>query len=235
MRFLFAAPFLLLLAALTQTPLCFPPGQRGFQVVVSLFYFAIPFTLMIYGERYVSPALASLLFAAMPVAVMAASALILQDRISRRQTAGLILATAALALILLNEAKTAVQGHWRGIAALAVAVIMHAILYAQCKKRSARLPVLTFNALPCLAAGGLLLLAGSLLESPAPTTFAFRSVMATLYLGAVAGVFGILCYFALQQRAGPFRASLAFLVFPVIAVGLDAWLANTPSLQPVCC
>jgi putative membrane protein PagO len=52
--------------------------------------------------------------------------------------------------------------------------------------------------------------------------------MATLYLGAVAGVFGILCYFALQQRAGPFRASLAFLVFPVIAVGLDAWLANTP-------
>jgi putative membrane protein PagO len=51
--------------------------------------------------------------------------------------------------------------------------------------------------------------------------------MATLYLGAVAGVFGILCYFALQQRAGPFRASLAFLVFPVIAVWLDCWLTDT--------
>ncbi len=37
------------------------------------FYFAIPFSLMIYGETYVSSGLASIIFANMPVAVLIAS------------------------------------------------------------------------------------------------------------------------------------------------------------------
>lgn len=48
--------------------------------------------------------------------------------------------------------------------------------------------------------------------------------MAIAYLGFVAGVGGILCYFALQQVARPFQASLVFLVFPLIAIALENWL-----------
>ncbi|STB73314.1 Uncharacterised protein [Citrobacter koseri] len=35
-----------------------------------LFYFALPFTLMIYGEETVSSGMASLLFSVMPVAIV---------------------------------------------------------------------------------------------------------------------------------------------------------------------
>ncbi|WP_404822083.1 EamA family transporter [Pseudomonas khavaziana] len=51
-----------------------------------------------------------------------------------------------------------------------------------------------------------------------------RSVMATLYLGAFAGVFGILCYFGFQQKASAFQDSLVFLIFPLIAVSLESYI-----------
>lgn len=51
-----------------------------------------------------------------------------------------------------------------------------------------------------------------------------HSILATLYLGAFAGVFGILSYFALQQKASAFQASLVFLIFPLIAVSLESYI-----------
>ncbi|MBV4482632.1 hypothetical protein KVH01_22305 [Pseudomonas sp. SWRI124] len=48
--------------------------------------------------------------------------------------------------------------------------------------------------------------------------------MATLYLGAFAGVFGILCYFGFQQKASAFQDSLVFLIFPLIAVSLESYI-----------
>ncbi|WP_016589435.1 DMT family transporter, partial [Yersinia pestis] len=73
MRFIFASPFLICIALLTKTPLLFPTGQRFFQFIICIFYFSIPFTLMIYGETYVSSGLASIIFSNMPVAVLIAS------------------------------------------------------------------------------------------------------------------------------------------------------------------
>ncbi|VEB58348.1 drug/metabolite transporter DMT permease [Salmonella enterica subsp. enterica] len=46
--------------------LLFPPGQRLFQFVICIFYFCIPFSLMIYGETYVNSGLAAIIFANMP-------------------------------------------------------------------------------------------------------------------------------------------------------------------------
>ncbi|EOM1498494.1 DMT family transporter, partial [Escherichia coli] len=61
-------------------------------------------------------------------------------------------------------------------------------------------------------------------EKPNVELFSLTSVLATLYLGAFAGVFGILCYFELQKKSGAFRASLVFLVFPLIALSLEKYI-----------
>lgn len=103
MRFMFAAPCLILIAYIRNTPLLFPPGQRLFQVVICVFYFSIPFSLMIYGESYVSSGLASIIFANMPVAVLIASVLFLNEKINAMQIAGLTIAIISLAGILLEE------------------------------------------------------------------------------------------------------------------------------------
>ncbi|KNC93746.1 DMT family transporter [Trabulsiella odontotermitis] len=234
MRFTLAAPLLIGMAWLTRTPLLFPPGQRYFQCTVCLFYFAIPFTLMIYGETWVDSGLASLIFSGMPVAVLIASVLLLNEKTSPLQLAGLAIAVAALAGILFEESERSRDSHWPGMLALVSAVVIHAIIYTQCKKRSCSTSVITFNALPCAGAGILLLVLGWFSEKPQMTLFSPSSVLATLYLGGGAGVAGILCYFSLQQRATAFQASLVFLVFPVITVTLEdhlyGYAISLPSL-----
>lgn len=220
LRFLCAAPLLLLLARFKHAPLLFPAGLRGFQLCVMLFYFAVPFTLMIYGERYTSSSLAAIIFATMPAAVLAASLLFLRERTSLQQLLGLAISLAALSTILWHETRDSGASQLQGVLALVAAVLIHAVMYVQCKKRCAGISVLSYNALPCLGAGVLLTLAG-FTEAPDYTTFAPQALLAIAYLGVVAGVGGILAYFALQQAAKPFQASLVFLVFPLIAVALE--------------
>lgn len=224
MRFLFAAPFLIIIAWLRKKPLLFPRKQRFFQFVICIFYFAIPFSLMIYGETYVSSGLASIIFSNMPVAVLVASVFFLNERTSWLQIAGLIIAIFSLVGILLEEIKTSTESHWQGVIALISAVIIHAIIYTQCKKRGCVVSVITFNALPCLLAGLILSAAGWFFEKPRICFFSTRSILATFYLGAFSGVFGILCYFLLQQKASAFQASLVFLIFPLIAVSLENYI-----------
>ncbi|MFI8418668.1 DMT family transporter [Serratia sp. NPDC078593] len=218
LRFLAASPLLLLFAYYTRTPLLFPKGSRGFQLLVCIAYFAIPFTLMIYGEHYVSSALASIIFANMPVAVLIVSIVLLGERVSISQLTGLIIGVASLSGILWQESTTSGETRWPGVVALLVAVLIHAVMYVLCKKRGQKVSVLTFNALPCLGAGILLLILGYFTEKPDTSIFAISSLLSVGYLGLVAGVFGILAYFALQQRATAFQASLVFLVFPLIAI-----------------
>lgn len=87
--------------------------------------------------------------------------------------------------------------------------------------------MLTFNALPCLGAGILLFIVGYLTEKPDTAAFTSASLLSVLYLGVVAGVFGIMAYFALQQKATAFQASLVFLVFPLIAIAVEKAVDHT--------
>lgn len=165
MRFIFAAPFLIAIAWQGRIPLLFPKGQRSFQFVIGIFYFAIPFSLMIYGETYVSSGLASVIFANMPVVVLIASIWLLNERTSPLQIIGLIIAIVSLTGILLEETKTDTGNHWQGVLALVSAVVIHALIYTQCKKRSCAVSVITFNALPCFFAGVILLTVGGYLNT----------------------------------------------------------------------
>ena len=222
MRFLFSAPLLIIIAWVKKIPILFPVGQRLFQLAISMFYFAIPFSLMIYGEVYVNPGLAAIIFANMPVAILIASFLFLNEKTNSIQITGLIIALASLSFILITEARERTESQWTGVIALSSAVIIHAIVYTQCKKRCCKVSVISFNALPCFIAGVILSLVGSIFERPQLSALSLH--LATMYLGCFAGVFGILCYFSLQKRASAFQASLVFLIFPLIAVSLESYI-----------
>lgn len=131
------------------------------------------------------------------------------------QIMGLTIAIVALAGILLEESKTSAESHWQGIIALVSAVIIHAIIYTQCKKRSCTVSVVTFNALPCFLAGLILSATGWFFERPEVSTFSVYSILATLYLGAFAGVFGILCYFCPSAKG---QCLSGFSCFPYFSI-----------------
>ncbi|MBF0693353.1 DMT family transporter [Providencia alcalifaciens] len=221
LRFLSASPFLFLLLFIFKKPVLFPEGQRLFQLILCLFYFAIPFALMIYGELYVNASLAAIIFSTMPVFVLVSSMILLKEAVNLYQIIGLIVALTALVLILINESIDGLHGESLGIIALLSAVILHAVLYTKTKKLSSAISVLTFNALPCLGAGILLTVSGWWLEQPNIILIASNSIYAVVYLGVFAGVFGIMSYFLLQKKATPFQASMVFLIFPLVAIALD--------------
>lgn len=87
------------------------------------------------------------------------------------QFAGLILGVGSLAGILWLESINSGEKRWPGVLALLAAVVIHAVMYVLCKKRGQKVSVLTYNTLPCLGAGFLLLFLDILLKCPIPVYF----------------------------------------------------------------
>ncbi|WP_240206240.1 DMT family transporter [Vibrio sp. CyArs1] len=234
MRFLIAAPLLVILAKYLKQPLFFPKGKRVWMYVVAIFYFAIPFTLMIFGEQYISSGLASIIFANMPIAVMVMSSLFLGLRLRKVQIAGLLVAVLSLILILATEMKLGGKNYLVGFAALGGAVAIHAVMYVFVERFCKGTPVLTYNAVPSFLASLFLLFTSWVIEQPDISLFTLDSMTAVLYLGVFASVGGIVAYFKLGQVSTPFAASICFLFFPLIALSISTWIAgNSISLVSV--
>ncbi|GIC78366.1 DMT family transporter [Moritella sp. F3] len=222
LRFALAAPLLILAARWLKIPLMFPKGKKLEFALISVFYFAAPFTLMIFGEQYISSGLASIIFATMPVVVLGFAILVHRQKVHLHQIAGLAIALFSLITIISNEMGVSANGSLIGVGALVLAVFMHATIYTSVQTRCQGIHVLTYNALPCLVASVLLLVVGAFVEQPDFATFTLTSWLSVIYLGAIAGIGGIMAYFQLNKVASPFQASICFLVFPVIALGLDS-------------
>lgn len=222
LRFLFAAPILIFIAKIDKTPLLFPKGKRRLQLVISMFYFAIPFSLMIYGEESVSSGMAALIFSTMPALIAIASLAILKQRLTLKQFIGIGISLTALLAIISHESGSLEVGHISGILAILLAVNLHAIVYVLLKRYCCQVSVITFNALPSLGASVVLILYGLLFETATPTDFTPDAIFSILYLGVIAGVFGIMAYFQLQKKISPFHASLVYFIFPIVALTLEA-------------
>ena len=222
LRFLIAAPILIVLSKIFNQPLLFPKGKRKWSMIVALFYFAIPFTLMIAGEMYISSGLASIIFANMPIVVMIMSTIFLGLRLSTHQFIGLFIAIISLYIILSNELGIGGDSLLIGSAALALAVIIHAVMYVMVQKYCKDVQVITYNAVPSFIASLLLLITSLIFEDVDVQAFSSSSLIAVAYLGVFASVGGIVAYFKLGQLSTPFSASLCFLIFPLIALALSA-------------
>ncbi|MCC4821458.1 DMT family transporter, partial [Vibrio lentus] len=146
-------------------PLLFPKGKRQWLLIVALMYFAIPFTLMIYGEQYISSGLASIIFANMPVAVMLMSGLFLGLRLAKHQIFGLVTAVVSLCLILGNEMQMGGDDYLIGTVCLGLAVAIHAVMYVLVQKHCKGIEVLTYNAVPSLMASLFLFAVSAMGES----------------------------------------------------------------------
>lgn len=222
LRFLIASPILIALSKIFNQPLFFPKGKNKWMFIVAIFYFAIPFTLMIAGEMYISSGLASIIFANMPIAVMIVSTLFLGLRLSAHQFAGLFIAVCSLYMILSNELGIGGDNLLIGSGALALAVIIHAIMYVMVQKHCKDIQVITYNAIPSFIAALLLFITSFTFENANVEAFSPSSLLAVTYLGIFASVGGIVAYFKLGQISTPFAASICFLIFPLVALTLSA-------------
>ncbi|MFP2515670.1 EamA family transporter [Buttiauxella agrestis] len=118
-----------------QAKVLFPTGHRLFRFCGFLFWFCLPLTLVIYGGQFINLSTVAIIFAAMPVAILLVSIVILNAPTSLLQLAGASLALMSLLFFLQETFRDATSDSWKGALAVVVAVIMFACLYVQRKKR----------------------------------------------------------------------------------------------------
>lgn len=223
-RFLVMSPLLILIARREKVPLLFPKEKRHYMPLVAIFYFAIPFWFMLEGEKYISSGLAAILFGHMPITIMLLTYFTTRQPFSVKQISALLVTLLSLVAIISIESDISGSDYLLGISLLMGAVLLHGAIYIIKPLRLGDVHVLTFSAIPSGIAAILLLIAGLSMESTVIADIRPASVFAVLYLGGVAGVGGIVAYFRLNALVSPFRASLCFLIFPVIAIALEAML-----------
>ncbi|ANF17307.1 multidrug DMT transporter permease [Buchnera aphidicola (Schlechtendalia chinensis)] len=224
MRFLLASFFLIFLCFYTKTPLLFPSNKKIFQLIICIFYFSLPFLLILYGGRYVNSTIASVIFAIMPIIVLFLSFIFFNKKLYFFQFIGLVLAIIFLSIILFKEIELGDEKTIKGVIALLLAMTSHAIIYLYSKEKYSNISILTFNALPSLLSGLFFLVISNILEHPKFDNFSNISILATFYLSYFSGVFGILSYFYLQKKVSAFQASTIFFIFPIINLMLEEFV-----------
>ncbi|CAL4042962.1 EamA-like transporter family protein [Buchnera aphidicola (Anoecia corni)] len=226
MRFLLVSPLLIGLSVFNKAPFLFPKEQRWFQLVITLFYFSIPFSLMLYGGIYVNAGLAALIFSIMPVMVLVMSMIFLKETVKDVQIIGLFISILSFFAVLFYEILYGKKDSIYGIIAIILSLISHSIVYVQCKKNYNNLSVLTFNTIPSLLTGILLTSISLFYEKPIIYNFSYSSILALWYLSNFSGFFGVLSYFYLQKQVSSFFSSIIFVIFPIIALIIEYYMYN---------
>ncbi|GAA3199919.1 DMT family transporter [Actinocorallia longicatena] len=210
LRFLVAVPVLVTLCLVLRVPLVFPRGLGWFGAFATVGYFGVPFLLLNLAETGISSGLAALCFAMESVIIVFLSKPMLGTALRPVQIIGVLTACAALLLLVSDVSASS----WWAVTAALGAASMHAFAYVVVKKHGASVHPLTLNTLPMLVAGACLTLLGAFTETPDLTP---RAVVATVHLGLVASVLGLVGYFWLLQRVTAVAASFVFVLFPLVA------------------
>lgn len=218
LRFVIAFPFLVLITIVAKSPILFPRKSLHFFLLLTLFYFTIPYFLISFGEQYVSSGLTSLLFSTMPIFSIIFAKIILKDKIYLNQLIGITVGFLCLIYILVSEGFILSYTDFLGVISILLAALMHGFLYVYSKKAGAGINVFTFNTLPIGVAGIVLCLLSFLFEENNFQLISLNSWLALIYLGIFASVFGFIAYFFLLKRMSPVVLSFIFIIFPVVAI-----------------
>lgn len=222
-RFLIAFPMFVAFAISRREKILYPRTHLRFFLFITVFYFAVPYWMLNFGEQFVSSGLTALLFSTMPVFILIFSRFILKEHITLSQVVGIVIGFFGLAMIILGQGMHLSYSNMLGIAAILLAAVMHGLSYVVTKRFGGDISIITFNALPIGIAGMVLTLAGIVLERPDFSVITTQSSLALLYLGVVASVGGFVVYFHLLKKLQPVILSFVFIIFPVISVMIDAW------------
>ena len=198
-------------------------GQHKWALCVfALVEFAIPFSAIALGERWVSSSVTGMLIATVPLWVAVLSRFFgVREHLGAGRLAGLALGFIGV-VALLGLGTIAGPAGWAGVACMLVAAIGYAIGPLIIQRHLTSLDAFGPLAASLLIAS-VVLLVPALMAAPAhlPTTVALTSVAV---LGVVCTALAMLLMFYLVTHAGASRASLITYINPLVATLLGVWL-----------
>jgi drug/metabolite transporter (DMT)-like permease len=206
-----------------------PPRDRPRVVLLGLMFFAFFFILYNLSLAFTTAARGSLALSTLPVATMAVGAALGVEALTRRKTAGVLIAVAGVAFALLSGLAQAPPGAWRGDLIMIGATLCMALYNVWSRPFISRSSALGFLTLG-MAAGAVCLVLLALLRGGFAATAGFEAPQwfAVIYLGAFGGAAAFYLWVFALERTTPTRVAITMTVNPIAASTVAALLIGEP-------
>jgi drug/metabolite transporter (DMT)-like permease len=218
-RLVLGAAALLVLTALTRSPLPRDARLWGHLLVVALLLCVVPFSLFAWAEQHISSGVASILNATTPLMTMLVALVALpQERLTRDRVIGLLLGFAGVLVVLGAWNRTA-GGEFAGQLACLGATTSYGLAFVYLRRFVAGrgVPALTSATVQVVLGAGVMVLATPLVARPAPVLTG-RVVGAVALLGVAGTGLAYVWNTAIVNRWGATDASTVTYLTPLVGV-----------------
>jgi drug/metabolite transporter (DMT)-like permease len=220
-----------LLAAVILLPIAWRRGalrnlgkHKGAIVAFGLVEFAVPFSLISLGERWISSSVTGILIAMVPMSIALIQRFFgVHEALGVWRVVGLVTGFVGVAALLGTGSIEGALG-WAGVACMLLATICYAIGPLIIQRHMQGLDSIGPLAASLFVAS-LILLIPAALEFPARLPSA-QAMVSIAVLGVVCTAVAMLLMFYLVRHAGASRASVITYINPVVATLLGVWVLN---------
>jgi drug/metabolite transporter (DMT)-like permease len=226
-RFLLATPAMFALALIMRSSLRMPRAAHGLAVSVGLCQFAGNYSLVYQAERHLTSGIVAVMIGMMIVPNAVLGRLLLHQPITRRFALGSAVAMAGIALLLVNEARTARiggnvgPGVWLALGAMLAASLSNVIQAGR-----------TGRSVPLLALIAWSMLYGTLFDAalawvmagPPPPLPGEAYWLGTAYLAFAGSVVTFPLYYGLIREIGAGRAAYHNVLVVIVAMVISTLL-----------
>jgi drug/metabolite transporter (DMT)-like permease len=224
--FRFGIGFILLLPIAIAARVSWPVARDWPGVfALGLVYFALFPLLFNWSLAFTTAARAALALSTAPLLTMVVGAGLRVEALTARKTAGVVIATAGVALALLSGLPEAPEGAWKGdllMAAAALCMSFYNVWSQPFIRRSAPIPYATMG----MAVGGICLTAMAWAGNSFEPITRFQSAqwIAVLYIGIFGGALLFYLWAFALARSTPTQVAISVTVNPIVASVLAAIL-----------
>lgn len=218
-RLVFGAAALVVISAVTRTPLPGDPRLWGHLLVVAPLLCVLPFSLFAWAEQHVSSGVASVLNATTPLmTVLVGIAALPQERLSRDRVAGLLLGFAGV-LVVIGAWNLTAGGELLGQLACLGATASYGLAFVYLRRFVAgrQLPALTVATVQIVLGAVVMLVATPFIADPTPILTG-RVVVAVVLLGVLGTGLAYVWNTAIVGRWGATNASTVTYLTPLVGV-----------------
>jgi drug/metabolite transporter (DMT)-like permease len=220
-----AVALLVLMRVLNRPLPVFTPVMTRYLIAIGLFNTAVPFALLSWGQQYVPSAFAGISMAALPLFVLPLAHFLTDERMSLRNTLGVIMGFVGAA-VLIGPGVLRIGTGWEPLGQ--IACVAASISYAVSSIMTRRCPPIdpiTMAAL-LLTVGSVALIPAMLIIEGVPTVGDARPTIAIIVLGFIPTALAALIRVATIRSAGAIFMTLVNYQVPLWSMVFGAWVLS---------
>ena len=222
---------ILLWGILRARGLSMPRSRRawGDYAVMGLLSAALPYSLISWGEQYISSGLASLLQATTPIfTVILAQFLTDDERITAPRLAGVILGFVGVVILMLPDLRQGLQASLLGQLAVVGSSLCYAGSAIYTRRRLRGQPPLVLSTGQFVTGTLFMLPASLLIDRPFDLSPSLPALASWLGLTVVGTVVAYIIYFTLIERTSATFVTMVTYIIPVNGLVLGALILSEP-------